>query len=132
MALVVSAGSGTLDAGGLRRQLLARLSSYKVPSAIIQVPSILKGDTGKISRREIARQFADNLRPSGIAPANELEHALLSEWRNTLERDDLGVTDNLFLFGADPIRSDRVRHARRHRSDGQPARPQARRGAQAH
>jgi oxalate---CoA ligase len=35
-----------------------------------------------------------------------MEQVLLAVWRKVLRRDDIGVTDNLFQFGADPLRAE--------------------------
>jgi Phosphopantetheine attachment site len=35
-----------------------------------------------------------------------MEQALLAIWRKVLRRDDVGVTDNVFQFGADPLRAE--------------------------
>jgi hypothetical protein len=38
-------------------------------------------------------------------PKDPLERKLLTVWRDVLSRSDIGTTDNLFVFGADPSRS---------------------------
>jgi len=106
-AVVVNRGA-TFNEADLRMALFSRLSSYKVPSAIVAMEQIPKSDTGKIVRKEISRWFSSQLVPAKIAPDNDLERTLLENWAVVLGRTDIGVTDNLFLFGADPIRAERM------------------------
>ena len=108
VAVVVQRAGGAVPESDLRRHVAARLSTYKVPSVILSVPSIPKNETGKIVRREVAAALADYLAPEGRAPRDPLERTILDAWRAVLERDDIGVTDNVFLFGADPMRAVRV------------------------
>jgi acyl-CoA synthetase (AMP-forming)/AMP-acid ligase II len=114
-AVVLRAGADISEAA-LRAHVAAALSTYKVPSVILAVSAIPKNETGKIIRRQVAAAFADRLAPKGQKPADTVERALLSVWRAVLDRDDIGVTDNVFLFGADPLRAERA--ARRIASDG--------------
>ncbi len=106
-AVVLKSGSKTSEQM-LRRYLATELSTFKVPSKIILVSSIPKNETGKVQRRTMARAFAEQFEPTGAAPETETEVALLSAWRGVLRRDDIGVTDNLFVLGADPLRSKAV------------------------
>jgi aryl carrier-like protein len=46
-----------------------------------------------------------------VEPRNALERQLLKLWFDVLGRSDLGVTDNVFLYGGDPLRADRVQDA---------------------
>jgi len=106
-AVVVRAGA-TIDAAALRAEVARRLSTYKVPSVILIVPAIPKNETGKIVRRQVAAELAGALAPQGMPPSGEMERALLATWCEVLGRDDIGVTDNLFLHGADPLRAGRA------------------------
>ena len=106
-AVVVRAGAAA-DTAGLRAGVAARLSTYKVPSVVLVVPAIPKNETGKVVRRQLAAALAADLAPRRVEPADAAEQALLATWRRVLGRDDIGVTDNLFLFGADPLRAGRA------------------------
>lgn len=108
VAAVVLRAGANVDAASLRGQVSARLSTYKVPSVVLVVTAIPKNETGKIVRRQVATAFAPLLTPRNEPPADETEQTLLRTWRSVLERDDVGVTDNLFLFGGDPLRAERA------------------------
>ncbi|WP_372387296.1 non-ribosomal peptide synthetase [Xanthomonas axonopodis] len=108
VAAVVPRAGSSVDSEALRSLVGRRLSTYKVPSVVLVVDAIPKSETGKIVRRQVAAAFADLLLPRSEPPADSTEHSLLSTWREVLGRDDVGVTDNMFLYGADPLRAGRA------------------------
>lgn len=108
VAAVVPRTHISLDGGTLRERIGKQLSTYKVPSVILVVEAIPKNETGKFVRRQVAVHFAPLLAPRAEPAATLLEQRLLDTWRTVLGRNDIGVTDNLFLHGADPLRADRA------------------------
>lgn len=111
ISAVTLADGASLDERQLRTELFARLSSYKVPSAIVALEAIPKSDTGKFVRRDISSWFQRQLELARVPPRTALERQLLELWYEVLGRGDLGVTDNVFLYGGDPLRADRVQDA---------------------
>jgi acyl-CoA synthetase (AMP-forming)/AMP-acid ligase II len=105
MAAVVGKPDACIDPSSLREQLSRSLSSYKIPTRVIVVDSIPRNATGKALRREMAQQLAPQLAPESRSPSTPTEEALLSIWHKVLRRNDIGVTDNVFQFGADPLRA---------------------------
>jgi acyl-CoA synthetase (AMP-forming)/AMP-acid ligase II len=108
VAAVVARAGATPTESQLRSHLAEQLSPYKVPSVILIIDAIPKNDTGKILRRELPKQLAVHLEPRRQPPVNAQEIMLLDLWKTVLSRDDFGVTDNVFLLGADPLRAGRV------------------------
>jgi hypothetical protein len=105
MAAVVGKPDASIDPGSLREHLSASLSSYKIPTRVLIVDSIPRNAIGKALRREMAQQLAPQLAPESRSPSTPTEEALLSIWQKVLRRNDIGVTDNVFQFGADPLRA---------------------------
>ena len=105
MAAVVARPDAAIDQGILREHLAASLSSYKIPTRVLLVDSIPRNAIGKALRREMPERLASQLAPESRGPATPVEEVLLGIWRRVLRRDDVGVTDNLFQFGADPLRA---------------------------
>lgn len=106
MAAVVGKPDASIDPGSLREHLSASLSSYKIPTRVLIVDSIPRNAIGKALRREMPQQLASQLAPESCGPSTSMEQVLLAIWRKVLRRDDIGVTDNLFQFGADPLRAE--------------------------
>ena len=106
-AFVPRAGSA-IDGDSIRGFLEGRISTYKIPAAIIRVPEIPKNATGKSARRAMRSAFAGEFTPKGVAPRSELEAVLLEAWVHAIGTSGLGITDNLFVHGGDPIRAQRV------------------------
>jgi len=105
MAAVVGKPDASIDPSSLREQLSTSLSGYKIPTRVIVVDSIPRNAIGKALRREMAQQLAPQLAPESRSPSTPTEEALLSIWHKVLRRNDIGVTDNVFQFGADPLRA---------------------------
>src|SRR5215467_4555631 len=105
MAAVVGKPDASIDPSSLREQLSTSLSSYKIPTRVIVVESIPRNVIGKALRRDMAQQLAPQLAPESRSPSTPTEEALLSIWHKVLRRNDIGVTDNVFQFGADPLRA---------------------------
>jgi acyl-CoA synthetase (AMP-forming)/AMP-acid ligase II len=105
VAAVVPVSGASLNGDELREMMLEAMPAYKVPAKILILKDIPKSETGKILRRSMAERLGDLLQPKNEAPNDPWERKLLAVWRDVLSRDDIGTTDNLFVFGADPSRS---------------------------
>jgi acyl-CoA synthetase (AMP-forming)/AMP-acid ligase II len=106
-AVVPRAGTSPAERE-LRNFVAGRLSTYKVPTSIIVIDSIPRNETGKVVRGDLPAKLARHLQPSRRAPETAAEIALFDAWVSVIGRDDFGVTDNVFVLGADPLRAARV------------------------
>ena len=106
IAAVVGKPDAGIDPSSLREHLLVSLSSYKIPTRVLVVDSIPRNAIGKALRREMPRLLASQLVPESRGPSTPTEQVLLAIWHKVLRRDDIGVTDNVFQFGADPLRAE--------------------------
>jgi oxalate---CoA ligase len=91
----------------VKRSLEGKLSTYKIPIDVLRVSEIPKSATGKTARRSMRSAFAEMFCLKGLAAASDLESELLRHWRLILAEPGLGVTDNVFIHGADPMRAQR-------------------------
>jgi oxalate---CoA ligase len=108
VAVFVGRGSSSTDGESVRSFLEGKLSTYKIPASIVRVAEIPKNATGKASRRAMRSIFATQFAAKGIPASSVLEEELLGHWRSVISKPQLGVTDNVFVHGADPIRAQRV------------------------
>jgi oxalate---CoA ligase len=108
VAAFVPRAGGTVGGDDVKRFLEGKLSTYKIPTVILRVPEIPKNATGKTARRSMRSAFAQMFSVKGVPAASELEGELLKHWRAVIGTPHLGVTDNVFVHGADPMRAQRV------------------------
>ncbi len=88
-------------AARLRGFLAERLPAPLVPAAIVALPRLPLGPTGKVDRRALPapQAAAASASGSGAAPRDETERALLAVWERVLGRDGIGVRDDFFELG---------------------------------
>jgi len=106
IAAVVGKPGHIVEAASIKQHVAGVVSSYKIPSRILVVDSIPRNSIGKALRREMPGLLAPRLAPEAIVPTGPLERTLLEIWHGILKRADIGVTDNVFQFGADPLRAE--------------------------
>jgi len=104
-AIVRKAGSVVLPSS-IRESAAEVLSGYKVPTRILVVEAIPRNAIGKVMRRDVPSLLAKQLAPARIAATQPTEQILLAIWLEIIQRDDIGITDNVFEFGADPLRAE--------------------------
>ncbi len=87
-----------IDGGEVRNFLAQILNSYMVPDAYMQLDELPRTPSGKVDYRNLPDpdvvQTLEN-----VPPETEKERKLLDIARNLLQRDDFGITDDLFLLG---------------------------------
>ena len=106
IAAVVGKPGRVVDPTSIKQHVAEAMSSYKIPSRILVVDSIPRNSIGKALRREMPGLLAPRLAPEAVMPSTSLERILLEVWHGILKRADIGVTDNVFQFGADPLRAE--------------------------
>jgi pyochelin synthetase len=109
---VVAEPGATVDPAGLRKTLEALLPGYMVPQQYVQIPHVPLSANGKVDlsalppppdgtgSQDAAAERAD--------PRDDLEAGLLRIWRDVLELDGFGVSDNIFELGADSLHAMRI------------------------
>ncbi len=107
-AAVVAEPGSRLDTGEMRRVLLDRLARHKVPSEIVVVGQLPRGNTGKVQRSQLPALVAQ--RPSGPpdAPRTREEAAVARAFEAVLGQAAVTVGDNFFLLGGDSLSAARV------------------------
>lgn len=106
IAAVVGKPGHTVDPASIKQLVSETMSSYKIPTRILVVDSIPRNSIGKALRREMPGLLESQLAPEAVAPTSTLERTLLELWQGILKRTDVGVTDNVFQYGADPLRAE--------------------------
>jgi amino acid adenylation domain-containing protein len=88
-------------AAQLREALRDRLPSWMVPWAIVLLPELPLGTTGKVDRAALppARRVARNLASEFVAPAGAVRTHLARLWSDLLAVEPIGVDDDFFELG---------------------------------
>ncbi|WP_410592315.1 non-ribosomal peptide synthase/polyketide synthase [Amycolatopsis sp. lyj-23] len=105
------AGSGTdpVGAGELREFLARSLPGHLVPSALLELPALPLGPSGKVDRRALP-VVAAAAEPATrhVEPVTPAERVLCEIWAQVLGLDRVGTADNFFELGGDSILSMQV------------------------
>jgi len=107
-AAVVLREGASDDEAALRSFLFARLTSYKVPSAIVFVDAIPKGATGKVQRTSLHEKLGSLIAKPFVAARSDVERSLEAIFREVLVCAPVGVYDNFFALGGDSLKAARV------------------------
>lgn len=103
VAAVVSNPPSNLEKDEIRTSLFDILAAYKIPSRVIVVDQIPKGQTGKIQRTGLAEFFREQIKVEYVAPSSTLEAILCEMVSEVLPIRRLGVADDFFLSGGDSL-----------------------------
>ncbi|RSS36832.1 amino acid adenylation domain-containing protein, partial [Streptomyces sp. WAC07061] len=104
-AYIVPAGE-VLEAGALRRELLAVLPDYMVPAAFVCLEALPLTANGKLDRGRLPAPGAATVAGStGQGPRNAREEILAALFAQVLGLERVGVHDRFFELGGDSISS---------------------------
>lgn len=95
-------------AAELQKFLGANLPQSMIPRSILFLPSLPKGPTGKVLRKELSASCKVAVDHVVAPPSNEIELRLTGLWRQLLEREDIGVEDDFFACGGDSLLAARM------------------------
>jgi amino acid adenylation domain-containing protein len=84
----------------VRHGMRAAVPEYMVPARVIAVERMPRNASGKVHTALLPAPSDDR---TVVAPRNAIETRLLRIWRDVLETDDLGVTDDFFAVGGQSL-----------------------------
>ena len=89
----------------IRELLRVRLPFHMIPSRDYMTDSLPLLPGGKVDRMALEKMRAEPLRDAhpSAAPADFVEGELVKLWESTLERQQVGVTDDFFGLGGDSL-----------------------------
>ncbi|NUK00333.1 non-ribosomal peptide synthetase [Streptomyces lunaelactis] len=91
--------SGAATAAELREHLELRLPDYMVPTAIVLMEGLPRGERGKIERRALPAPDTVGDRPARVPPTSEMERLVAAVWTEVLAVEQVGSDDNFFEAG---------------------------------
>ena len=94
----------------LRGFLRARLPPHMVPAFFVELEELPLLPSGKVDQRALPEPAVGNAiaRPAGIEPRSNVERQLASIWRELLNIEQFGITDNFFDLGGNSLLAMRV------------------------
>ncbi len=114
----VAAPGVELDERVLRKHLVARLPAYMLPARITLASSLPLTPNGKVDRKALSQAEAPQqaeaaaVASAGVPMPHRLpdgaQDAILAICREVLERDDIGLDDDVFEFGLYSLRAARM------------------------
>ncbi|MEZ4694959.1 MAG: LLM class flavin-dependent oxidoreductase [Rhodothermales bacterium] len=104
VAYVVETADGSFEQSAARQRLDRQLPPYMVPSQFVVLASFPRTPNGKLDRNALAKQTPKSrtteAKPAAtVAPESDLETTIAGVWKDVLEADSVGVTDNFFDIG---------------------------------
>ncbi len=97
------------DLNQLRQYLQERLPDYMIPGAFIQLSSLPLLPNGKVDRKSLpAPEVSIDRSLPLIEPRSEIECQIAAIWREVLQIDNVGISDNFFDLGGHSLALIRV------------------------
>lgn len=87
-----------IDISQLRKHLHRDLAEYMIPSALVELDKIPLTPNGKVDKKALPVPQLQNLNEY-VAPTNELEAKLCQIFAETLQLEQVGITDSFFELG---------------------------------
>jgi amino acid adenylation domain-containing protein len=107
VAYVVGDRSGEQS---LRDRIAMTLPSYMVPAFVVFLPALPLTPNGKLDRKALPMLFLPETRTAGPAAASDgLERTIAEIWRDVLQLERVGATDNFFDIGGHSLLLNLVR-----------------------
>jgi len=102
--------AGPLDVDAFSQGLKKRLPDYMVPSRVVQLEQLPIKANGKVDRDALPDPWTQGAASgSGTeSAASATEDAVLDIWREVLNRQDVGVTDDFFELGGHSLKATKL------------------------
>jgi pyochelin synthetase len=94
-----------IDRSSLSAFLAERLPEYMVPADYVVIDAVPLSASGKVDRSALPALRSAVVTDSHpfVAPRNDLEETICALWREVLEVERVGVTDDFFRLGGDSL-----------------------------
>jgi amino acid adenylation domain-containing protein len=95
----VKRGGNAPDVAELRQFLRQSLPDYMIPSHYVWMAALPTTPNAKVDRNALAKPDQTGPRLAFVAPRNDVERKLADIWKQVLQVESVGVTDNFFDLG---------------------------------
>jgi amino acid adenylation domain-containing protein len=98
-----------IEMNQLRREMKKDLPDYMLPNYFIRVSEFPYNNNGKIDQKALLALVAEPIEQSYyVEPSNQIELEVQDVWKEVLERQRIGVTDNFFTLGGQSLTGIRI------------------------
>jgi amino acid adenylation domain-containing protein/non-ribosomal peptide synthase protein (TIGR01720 family) len=108
VAYVIVKPGRLFDRDALVAATASRLPRYLMPDLWLEIGAFPLNKNGKVDRAMLPDPFGGLVEAQKVAPRNESEQALLAIWRQVLNIDDIGVTDDFFRLGGHSLKATQI------------------------
>lgn len=92
--------SASIDKSELREYLLTQIPGYMIPGYFLEIEAVPLTANGKIAVDKLPRVTnADIVRKEHVPPTNDVEKQVVEIWKELLQLDNIGITDDFFELG---------------------------------
>ncbi|WP_298510525.1 non-ribosomal peptide synthetase [uncultured Kordia sp.] len=94
----------------IKAHLENSLPHYMIPRGYIMLDKFPVNNNGKIDKTKLFKTTWDEVvgAREAITPSNEIEEKLLRIWKEVLDKETLGVTDNFFEIGGQSLKATQI------------------------
>lgn len=92
-----------IDEAELKRNLKKFLTHYMIPKDIITLAKFPATPNGKIDRKALENYTYQKKEQPITPPRDELDRKILKIWENILNKQSIGIDDNIFDIGGDSL-----------------------------
>ncbi|MBK2345300.1 AMP-binding protein, partial [Francisella tularensis subsp. novicida] len=88
-----------IDESVIKNHLAKKLPEYMIPSFYMKLESFPLTINGKLDRRALPDFDISNIKQQYLAPSTDLQQKMCQIWKEVLNIDKVGITDNFFNIG---------------------------------
>ncbi|WP_032730196.1 non-ribosomal peptide synthetase, partial [Francisella tularensis] len=92
-----------IDESVIKNHLAKKLPEYMIPSFYMKLESFPLTINGKLDRRALPDFDISNIKQQYLAPSTDLQQKMCQIWKEVLNIDKVGITDNFFNIGGNSI-----------------------------
>jgi amino acid adenylation domain-containing protein len=104
------ASSQSYDVEGIKKDLQDHLPAYMIPSYMVNIEHFPLNANGKIDIKALPdpKEKLYRTKEALIAPRDIIEESLLEIWKEVLELDHIGISENFFAIGGHSLKATQV------------------------
>jgi amino acid adenylation domain-containing protein len=108
VAYIVVADPSLMTEDEVKQRLAAWLPPYMIPTRVIALTTLPLTPNGKVDRQQLMLRSLEAGVRDYVEPQTDLEKSIADIWREVLDVEQVGLTDNFFALGGHSLSATRV------------------------